>query len=271
MTTREQNCPQCGAQNDASARFCDRCGERLQTCEVRSQRILSGVPSFWARSRRTAGRGDSSLGSETSTRKPRIQVGTGLIIIALLTAMGVQAVSNGRNYSGVVGAAGLPSANALAVAQSSTPASPAELLPVGYRVGDRAPDFSLVNIDGRTVSLGGLRGHPVIINFWASWCTYCRVEMPELDALYKEESARHGLIVLAVNTLDSDRLSAESLIVTRGFSFTVLWDENNRVGTMYDVRSLPASFFIDRTGIIRAYSPGAMSRDDMRDKAGLIY
>jgi peroxiredoxin len=203
------------------------------------------------------------------------RIGLLVATVLLVVTIAAQVWSSGREKPGVVEAVDVPngstSTNAGAAASSSSPNGADNLLPVGYRVGEKAPDFILRNTNGRQVSLGGFRGQPLLINFWASWCTYCRVEMPELDALYKEDSVRHSLVVLAVDTLDSDRLSAESFIIGKAFSFTVLWDENNRVASQYDVRGLPASFFIDRDGIIRAYSPGAMGRDEMREKAELVY
>ncbi len=148
---------------------------------------------------------------------------------------------------------------------------PVSLALVGARVGQPAPGFTLRNSNGREVDLGGFRGHPVIINFWASWCTYCRVEMPDLDALYREESGRQGLVVLAVDTEDSDRLAAEALVLAKAFSFTVLWDEDDRVANRYGVRGLPTSVFVDRDGTIRAVNPGAMRREEMNEKAKWIY
>lgn len=218
--------------------------------------------------------------AETSLDRPKLGAPFGRMGVVgaaafLVIVVALQVWSSGRDNLGVLGAASVPNGTASTHPGAATPEfSPPgaeNLLPVGFRVGDNAPDFVLANPNGRPVSLGGFRGEPVIINFWASWCTYCRVEMPELDALFKDASVHHGLVVLAVDTLDSDRLSAEAFVINKGFSFTVLWDENNLVANQYDVRSLPASFFVDRAGIIRAYSPGAMQSDEMREKAELVY
>ena len=72
------------------------------------------------------------------------------------------------------------------------------------QVGNRAPDFELNNLEGQLVSLGDLRGKPVLINFWATWCPPCRAEMPYLQQIYEEWSDK-GLVLLAINIGESDR------------------------------------------------------------------
>jgi peroxiredoxin len=149
---------------------------------------------------------------------------------------------------------------------------PANATPtVGVKLGQIAPDFALRDSSGRTTSLAGLRGKPILLNFWASWCGPCRSEMSDLNALYTDASARQGLIVLAVNTGDKDRAGAESFIRKQGLRFPILWDESNQVNKQYNIRAIPTSFFIDRTGLIHAIRVGSMSRKDMDARAQLIY
>ncbi len=247
MSSTEHWCPFCGTPNDKSARFCDHCGVSLTQASAPPRMRPTGA---------------------------LVRIGIAAAAISLAVGLTTQAWYGGRDSPGALGAVGVPTGAKPMAAVATLPralSATSALLPVGFRIGDVAPDFTLRNTNGREVSLSGFRGQPVIINFWASWCTYCRVEMLELNALYKDESVRHGLVVLAVDTLDSDRLSAESFIINKAFSFTVLWDENNRVANQYDVRALPVSFFVDRSGIIRAYRPGAMPREEMREKAESIY
>ncbi len=142
---------------------------------------------------------------------------------------------------------------------------------VGVKLGQIAPDFALRDSNGRTMSLTGLRGKPIVVNFWASWCGPCRNEMSDLNALYLDASSRQGLIVLAVNTGDKDRAGAESFVQKQGLRFPILWDEENRVNKQYNIRAFPTSFFIDRLGVIRAIRVGSMSRKDMDTRAQLIY
>jgi peroxiredoxin len=148
---------------------------------------------------------------------------------------------------------------------------PDAVFETGIKLGQIAPDFFLLDSTGRAISLYELRGRPVIINFWASWCGPCRNEMPDLNALYQSESAQHGLVVLAVNTDDDDRKGAETFIHDKQLRFTILWDDKNEIRRRYNVRAYPTSFFIDRNGIIRAIRVGSMERDDMDMRTKLIY
>jgi len=156
---------------------------------------------------------------------------------------------------------------------TATPAPPTwtpTLPPEGLTVGRTAPNFTLKDSSGRTVSLRDFRGKPVIINFWASWCTYCRSEMSDLNALYLDSKSKQ-LVVLSVNTDDSNRSAAEQFVREKKLAFLILWDENNAVNRLYNIRGLPTSFFIDATGVIRAVVVGAMSRETMNARVALIY
>ena len=125
----------------------------------------------------------------------------------------------------------------------------------GTEAGFTAPDFQLQNLAGEIVSLGGLRGHPVIINFWATWCGWCVIEMPHLQAVY-EEHAGEGLVLLAINIGESQDKVA-SFKQSNNLTFTMLLDSQEAVTLKYDVTGYPTTFFIDKDGIIRAKKLGA--------------
>ena len=134
-------------------------------------------------------------------------------------------------------------------------------IPSPFGMGKMAPDFTLSTLDGGKVTLSDLRGQAVLINFWATWCGPCRLEMPELVRAYQTYEG-DGLIVLALNTTTSD-----SLTDVRAFAeefrlpFPILLDETGRVsGDLYRVSGLPKSIFIDRKGIIARVYLGAMTR-----------
>jgi len=143
------------------------------------------------------------------------------------------------------------------------------LLPVGcsngaessvVRVGELAPDFQAQNLDGQTISLSSLRGKPVLLNFWATWCPPCREEMPYLQQIYEEWSGK-GLIVLAINT-DESPSKVRGFLESHGFSFPVLLDADLLVALRYNVVRynklyIPTTFFIDRDGIVRKKVIGA--------------
>jgi len=132
-----------------------------------------------------------------------------------------------------------------------SPTAPVE----GTQVGNLAPDFQLQNVDGQTVSLGNLRGKPVLINFWATWCSPCRSEMPYIQEIYEEWSDK-GLVVLAINIGESSS-KAEEFMQSYNLSFTVLLDTKQDVAQRYNITGIPTTFFIDKDGIIQDKVIGA--------------
>lgn len=121
-----------------------------------------------------------------------------------------------------------------------------------------APDFELQSRNGGLVSLSGLRGNVVMINFWATWCGPCRQEMPHLEALYKRY-ADLGFTILGVNVEEDSSLSDQFLAETP-VSFPILFDPKNSVSALYDVNAMPSTVIVDRGGNMRfvhhGYQPG---------------
>jgi cytochrome c biogenesis protein CcmG, thiol:disulfide interchange protein DsbE len=119
------------------------------------------------------------------------------------------------------------------------------------QVGFLAPDFTLEDLEGNTYSLSDLRGRPILVNFWASWCPPCRAEMPAIQRTYQAYQ-EDGLLVLAVNAANQDSLAEASRFVEQhNLTFPILLDRDGSVSRLYEVRSLPTSFFFDREGKIR--------------------
>jgi peroxiredoxin len=122
--------------------------------------------------------------------------------------------------------------------------------------GEPAPNFQLRDMNGRTMSLSDLRGKVVLLNFWATWCGPCRVEMPAMERLYRTYD-RKDFEILAVST------DAQGVAVTRPFqqenhlTFPILHDADFRVGLSYGARTLPMTFMVDRQGIVRQHIFGA--------------
>jgi peroxiredoxin len=116
--------------------------------------------------------------------------------------------------------------------------------------GFLAPDFNLSTTSGETIKLSDLRGQPVLVNLWATWCPPCRAEMPAIEKIYNEYKDE-GLIVLAIDMTYQDTASDIPAFVNEySLTFPILLDESGNVGTNYQLRSLPSSFFIGRDGII---------------------
>lgn len=127
-----------------------------------------------------------------------------------------------------------------------------------------APDFSLGDLNGDLVSLSSLKGRFVILNFWATWCGPCRIEMPDLDQLYREHAA-HGLTVLAVNMTQTDSVQAvEAFVDELDLSFPVLLDTTGEVSNQrYGVLGLPTTYFVDREGTIMRMQLGPLNRSEL--------
>jgi thiol-disulfide isomerase/thioredoxin len=124
------------------------------------------------------------------------------------------------------------------------------------RIGSLAPNFTATDLNGQAVSLNGARGHPVILNFWATWCVPCKVEMPAITAVAKTDP---NVVVLAVNVLDGPVL-VQRFAKDISLGFVPLLDPTGRVAGQYKVDSLPSSFFIAPDGTIRAINIGPMDQ-----------
>ena len=125
--------------------------------------------------------------------------------------------------------------------------------------GAEAPDFTGVTPGGDTYRLVELRGRPVAINFWATWCAPCRVEMPELQAAF-ESHADEGFTILAVNAGDSAEATQEFLDEL-GLTFPAILDEKGDIVDLYEVRVFPTTIWVDAEGLIRAEHYGPLTSD----------
>jgi peroxiredoxin len=119
----------------------------------------------------------------------------------------------------------------------------------------KAPSFSLKDINGAVVRLEDYRGKIVFLNFWATWCRPCRVEMPSMEKLYTE-FRNQDFIMLAVDLRESAR-KVKSFGDTLGLSYPLLLDSNGSVGDEYGVRSIPTTYLIDREGYFIGGAVGA--------------
>jgi len=116
--------------------------------------------------------------------------------------------------------------------------------------GFLAPDFTLETLDGETVTLSDLRGQAVLVNFWATWCPPCRAEMPAFQEAYQDYEDQ-GFVIVAVNaTLQDNPADIAAFIAEYGLSFPVVLDVEGVANRLYQVQSLPTSFFIDKDGVI---------------------
>lgn len=128
---------------------------------------------------------------------------------------------------------------------------------VAAHVDFQAPDFTLSTLDGKLMSLKELRGQVVLVNFWATWCGPCRAEMQDIQAAYRQHP--NGFVVLAVNNAEGDIL-VHDFVNQFNLTFPILLDSDGTVARQYRVQGLPTSYFIDRSGSVRAANIGGMNR-----------
>lgn len=137
-------------------------------------------------------------------------------------------------------------------------ALPAALAPAGAEVapeeGALAPDFLLETLEGSELRLSDLRGSAVVLNFWASWCSPCRREIPQFVAAY-DRYREEGLVVVAVNLQESRSISGR---FARDFDmeFPIAIDRDGEVADAYRLLGLPTTYFIDREGVVRSVFRG---------------
>ena len=128
-------------------------------------------------------------------------------------------------------------------------------------IGAPAPDFTLTDLDGNTVTLSALQGQVVILNFWATWCGPCRLEMPLLQATadtYRDQ----GLTVLAVD-LDDPLADVQDFRTELGLTFPLLLDPGTTVTDLYRVRGWPTSYIINRDGVVDRQHIGALNEGQL--------
>ncbi len=126
------------------------------------------------------------------------------------------------------------------------------------RIGSVAPDFSVLGLDDRSVSLSEWRGRPVLINFWATWCGPCEIEMPTLQEAHQAHK-EDGLIVLAV-AVDDTEANVRRFFEERDLTIQPLMDDGS-VSRAYQVFGLPTSFFVSEEGTIAAVHTGLLTKD----------
>ncbi|MCA9981274.1 MAG: TlpA family protein disulfide reductase, partial [Anaerolineales bacterium] len=132
--------------------------------------------------------------------------------------------------------------------QDSPPAISADQLPIAPTAGSQAPDFTLTTLAGDTLTLSELRGTPVVLNFWASWCGPCRYETPYFQQIH--ETNGDEVLILGIN----QREGAETVAAFGDeFSLTypLLLDSDGQVSTAYRVFGLPTTVLVDANGVVR--------------------
>ena len=178
----------------------------------------------------------------------------GIIILIGVLLAGLYYLTMGKKVEVIP-----PQDNAVEERNEEDQASSQEKQVFEIEVGKEAPNFTLRNLDGEEISLQDYRGKIVLINFWATWCVYCDIEMPDLQKLDKENE---DLVVLAVDVME-DKEAVEKYIKEGGYDFEVVLDEDGAIAKTYLVSGYPESYFVDEEGIFQGSVPGMMTYEQM--------
>jgi thiol-disulfide isomerase/thioredoxin len=136
----------------------------------------------------------------------------------------------------------------------------------------KAPDFNITDWDGNNIKFSDItaRNKPIVLNFWASWCPPCKIEMPDFDRVYKELGGEIEFVMLDLT--DGQRETVETgkrYIQDEGFSFPVFFDTGQEGAYLYGIRSIPTTVFIDKDGYVITGVMGAIDEGTLR--AGIDY
>ena len=126
-------------------------------------------------------------------------------------------------------------------------------------VGATPPDFTLTALDGKKYHLADLKGHPVWLNFWATWCPWCKKELPGIEDINSKMGGK--ILILGIDEQESAS-TVQSNLQSLGINYPVVLDPNGEVGYAYALRGIPSNIFINAQGQVTGIYPGAFSDED---------
>ena len=136
---------------------------------------------------------------------------------------------------------------------------PAPNVPVGTDIGERAPDFTLKDLQGNAISLADYRGRPVLLNFMHTWCVPCNNSAPRMNAAY-EANQDKGFVILSVDVQEPPS-ATQAFIDKYDLKYPFVLDPDGKVLQLYGARGMPISYFLDANGVIQAVRPGELTRE----------
>jgi peroxiredoxin len=144
--------------------------------------------------------------------------------------------------------------------------------PPSTDIGRAAPDFVLHTADGSTLRLSDLQGKPVLVNFWASWCTPCRQEMPEIVRAY--DTQKSGAFAVVAVDLQENSDAVRSFAQEFGMTFPIVIDRNGGIGDSWHIggpiQGIPSSYFLDASGVVQARSYGPLTADTLKENLAKV-
>lgn len=180
-----------------------------------------------------------------------------IIILVLILLVGVAYVLYAQLGSRV-------DAKQLAAQEEQNGETPEETPPL-------APDFMMTDAEGNEVHLSDYIGTPIVLNFWASWCRPCKMEMPEFNEKYLEMGDEVQFLMVNMTTSSRESLEkARSFIAEQEYSFPVFYDTEGDAAETYGVYSLPATIFIDAEGRAVAQATGVIDAEILQTGIDMI-
>ncbi len=134
-----------------------------------------------------------------------------------------------------------------------------------------APDFTVTDYNGNKVKLSDMRGKPVVVNFWATWCYYCKEEMPDFEQMYKKYG--NDVVFMMVDMTDGGQetvAGAKKHVEENGYTFPVYFDTDLEAAYAYSVTSLPATYLIDSNGDLVAHASGMINAEALEQGISMI-
>ena len=137
--------------------------------------------------------------------------------------------------------------------------------------GSEAPDFTVYDLEGNAHKLSDFRGKPVLLNFWASWCGPCQMEMPDFQKFYESHGDKVHFVIANLTDGQQETVeSASAFIAEKGYTFPVYYDTDIDAAMKYGVNAVPVSYFIDAEGYFVAWAQGALSADMLQQGMDML-